>query len=78
MCRVTAARVRVCALRSAVASPHCSAEYFELLRHLMAPDSRRLYLVAKGLLGQLCKLIGDEAKRLRAHEDSCMIDMAQV
>ena len=44
----------------------------------MAPDSRRLYLVAKGLLGQLCKLIGDEAKRLRAHEDSCMIDMAQV
>ena len=32
--------------------------------HLMAPVSRRLYLVARGLLGELCGLIGAEAQRI--------------
>ena len=50
-------------LPAAVAAPRCAAEYFELLRQLMAPQARRLYLVVKGLLGQLCSLIGDEAQR---------------
>ena len=41
-------------LPQAVAAPRCANEFFELLRHLMAPESRRLYLAAKGLLGELC------------------------
>ena len=69
-------------LPAAVAAPRCAAEYFDLLRQMMAPQPRRLYLVVKGLLGQLCSLIGDEARRLREQEDLCanalgMIDMAQ-
>ena len=36
----------VAMLPQAVAMPRCAAEYFELLRHLMALEGRRLYLVA--------------------------------
>ena len=64
-------------LPAVVASPRCAPEFFELLRHLMAPESHRLYLVARGLLRELCKLIGAEARRLREQEDSCMVDMMQ-
>ena len=64
-------------LPAAVCAPRCADAYFELLQHLMRPESRRLYLVARGLLGTLCGLIGAEARRLRQQEDSAMVDMAQ-
>jgi len=54
-----------------------SSEYFELLRSLMAPDDVRLFLVARGLLSQLCNLIGEEARRVRSQEESCMVDLSQ-
>jgi hypothetical protein len=66
----------VAMLPQAVAMPRCAAEYFELLRHLMASEGRRLYLVARGLLGTLCTLIGAEAQRLRDAEVTSMVDMA--
>ena len=64
-------------LPAAVAAAPSSAEYFELLRSLIAPRERRLYLVARGLLGALCALIGEEARRVRLREDDAMVDMAQ-
>ena len=64
-------------LPKAVVREKASGEYFELLRTLMGPEERRLYLVVRGLLGQLCRLLGEEAERVAAQEESCMVDLAQ-
>ena len=40
-----------------------AAEYFGLLKRLMAPAERRLYLCARGLLGVLSEAIGTERAR---------------
>ena len=64
-------------LPGACGSPRSSMEYFELLRGMMAADSRKLYAVACGALRQLCNLIDLEARRIRAQEASQMVDMAQ-
>ena len=63
--------------RACAASCAASSEYFELLRKLMASREHRLYLAARGLLADLCALIGDEARRVRLQEDSAMVDMSQ-
>ena len=60
---------RACAVSSS------ASEYFELLRGLMASTESRLYLAARGLLGTLCALIGEEASRVRLQETSAMQDM---
>ena len=64
-------------LPGACATPTCSAEFFELLRGMMAAESRKLYVVARGTLRQLCSLIDVEARRICAQEGSHMVDMAQ-
>ena len=63
--------------RACAASCAASCEYFELLRKLMASREHRLYLAARGLLADLCALIGAEARRVRLQEDSAMVDMSQ-
>ena len=55
-------------LPRAVGSAHC-AQYFALLRALMEPGERRLYLVARGLLRALCTLIEAEARRVSDAEE---------
>ena len=62
--------------RACAAPGSTAAEYFGLLKRLMAPAERRLYLCARGLLGVLSEAIGAEARALRASEATGMVDMS--
>ncbi|EOD21681.1 hypothetical protein EMIHUDRAFT_207692 [Emiliania huxleyi CCMP1516] len=56
--------------RAVAAGGLASAEYFELLRGLAAPASRRLFLVARGTLPHLVALVDEEARAVRAVEEA--------
>eukprot|EP00962_Isochrysis_galbana_P045090 scaffold17669_cov79-Isochrysis_galbana.AAC.1 len=54
--------------RAVAAGGAVSAEFFDALRALLAPEPRRLFLVVRGALGRLCSLIGGEAARVQEQE----------
>lgn len=64
-------------LPATLCAGECSAEYFDLLFKMIEFEDARLFLTARGVLSEICKLITKEVARIESLERSLRVDISQ-